>query len=363
MSNNTPEAHEPEAVTETAVTVISQQSRPASLLTFTSRDIEVIKATICPAGITDTEFALFMEQSRRSGLDPLIKQMFCVPRKKKVRNQNGGETYVTVHEAQPAESGMLARAESFPDYRGIQAAAAYSKDELTIDAAAGRVSHAFNPLSVTRGALVGAWARVERAGRTPTVSWIPLKERKDASNPMWGTKEETLIVKCARVAALRVAYPQRFAGLYLAEEMSGDDAGGAAASATPRTVEERVATSVRSIVRPERIGASRASTVVREAVPPPDIQDADFSDAPPIDDADLGPGPETLESLRADIQRLSDELITHGPGTARMWIAKTRPGGLDTQTRINTCTDIDTLIIVRDEMAAHASALRTGSAA
>lgn len=193
-----------------------------ALLRFNDEQINIIKTAICPAGIPDGEFALFIEQCKRSGLDPLIKQMFCVPRNKKVKGPGGAESWVTVHEAQPAEAGMLARAASFPDFRGIQAAAVYSEDSIQIDQAAGTVSHSYNPVKRT-GTLVGAWAKVERVGCTPTVVWIRLSERKDDRNPMWGNKTETLIVKCARVAALRVVYPQKFGGLYIDAEIATEE--------------------------------------------------------------------------------------------------------------------------------------------
>ncbi|MBN1206587.1 MAG: recombinase RecT, partial [Myxococcaceae bacterium] len=81
--------------------------------------VELIKRTICPKGIGDDEFALFIEQCKRSGLDPLLKEAFCVGRR-----QNAGSRerphWVTRYEFQPSEAGMLARAERFPDFKGIQ---------------------------------------------------------------------------------------------------------------------------------------------------------------------------------------------------------------------------------------------------
>ena len=78
----------------------------------------VIKASLCPKGISDDEFALFIEQAKRSGLDPLLKQAFCVPRRFNAGNRER-PNWVTKHEFQPSEAGMLARAERFPDYLSL----------------------------------------------------------------------------------------------------------------------------------------------------------------------------------------------------------------------------------------------------
>ena len=48
--------------------------------------VDLVKRTICPKGISDDEFALFIEQCKRSGLDPLLKEAFCVARRANVGN-------------------------------------------------------------------------------------------------------------------------------------------------------------------------------------------------------------------------------------------------------------------------------------
>lgn len=343
----------------------------APLLRYSDEQVGVIKSAICPAGITDSEFALFMEQCKRSGLDPLIKQMFCVPRNKKIRGPRGDDVWLTVHEAQPAEAGMLARAATFPDFRGIQAAAVYAQDKIEIDAANGTVAHTFNPVSTNRGALMGAWARIERVGCTPTVSWVRLSERKDERNPMWKSdgKQETLIVKCARVAVLRVVYPQRFGGLYTAEEMVADEGEPRNVTPAPQTVAERVA--VRHIARPKAVAPAIAAPAAAEAPKPPDdAVDAEFTDAhasgpqdeapnePPHDDAADG---DMIATVKADILKLSDQLLAYGPGTLKMWLARTKPHGLKTPVEMNACASLDTLIAVRDEIATYAEQLSKGA--
>lgn len=196
-----------------AMEVVQQSAMMAATPEWTRERVDLLKRTVCPQGIGDDEFRLFLEQCKRSGLDPLLKEAFCVPRKAKTANGS----WVTKHEFQPSEAGMLARAESFPDFRGISAAAVYSEDDITIDAGMGEVSHKFSP-GKKRGSLVGAWALLRRQGREPIVAWLDIGGYRQSS-PLWNNIPSTMIEKCARVAVLRKAYPSAFGGLYVSEEM------------------------------------------------------------------------------------------------------------------------------------------------
>jgi phage recombination protein Bet len=193
---------------------------PAAQSAWSRERVELIKRTICPKGIGEDEFALFIEQCKRSGLDPLLKEAFCVGRR-----QNAGSrerpNWVTRYEFQPSEAGMLARAERFPDFKGIQASAVYAEDEIIVDQGKGEVVHRFNPAK-RKGALVGAWARVVREGKLPVVVWLDFAGYVQQT-PLWAKIPTTMIEKCARVAALRKAYPEAFGGLYVREEMPAEE--------------------------------------------------------------------------------------------------------------------------------------------
>jgi phage recombination protein Bet len=202
----------------TAMATTSGSSLPAAAVQFDRERIDLIKKTVCPQGISDAAFALFIEQCKRSGLDPLIKQAFCVMRKARV-GQGDNTKWVEKYEFQPSEAGMLARAEQFPDFRGVTAAAVCENDECSIDAGAGEVFHKFG--IAKRGRLLGAWARLQREGRTPIVVWLDLDAYVQDTH-MWKKLGPTMIAKCARVAVLRGAYPSAFGGLYIADEMPAE---------------------------------------------------------------------------------------------------------------------------------------------
>ena len=182
--------------------------------------VELVKRTICPKGISEDEFALFIEQCKRSGLDPLLKEAFCVARRQNTGNRER-PNWVTKYEFQPSEAGMLARAERFPDFKGIQASAVFAEDEIILDQGKGEVVHRFNPAK-RKGALVGAWSRVVRDGKLPVVVWLDFSGYVQQT-PLWAKIPTTMIEKCARVAALRKAYPEAFGGLYVREEMPAEE--------------------------------------------------------------------------------------------------------------------------------------------
>ena len=181
---------------------------------------ELIRRTVIPNGATDDEVALFLEQCLRSGLNPLLKECFCVPRRQNAGNRDRPQ-WVTRHEFQPSETGMLARAERFPDFKGIQASAVYAEDEIMVDQGKGEVVHRFNPAK-RKGSLVGAWARVVRDGKLPVLVWLDFAGYVQQT-PLWAKIPTTMIEKCARVAALRKGYPEAFGGLYVREEMPADE--------------------------------------------------------------------------------------------------------------------------------------------
>lgn len=196
------------------------QQDSASNHPWSRERVELIKRTICPKGIGEDEFALFIEQCKRSGLDPLLKEAFCVARRANTGSRER-PNWTTKYEFQPSEAGMLARAERFPDFRGIQASAVYAEDEIIVDQGEGQVTHRFNPAK-RKGSLVGAWSRVVRADKLPVVVWLDFAGYVQQS-PLWSKIPTTMIEKCARVAALRKAYPEAFGGLYVREEMPAEE--------------------------------------------------------------------------------------------------------------------------------------------
>jgi len=184
-------------------------------------DIEVIKKTVCPAGIPDADFKLFIMKCQASGMNPLLGEAFCIKRNQNIGTKDNPK-WIEVFQFTPGEQGMEGRADDFPDFRGLRAAAVYENDKILIDSSAGEVSHQWNPVDKNRGRLVGAWALAYREGRKTPAEYVRLEEYFDMRNPKWTSSPATMLVKCARAAALRRAYPNTFDGVFVREEIRDD---------------------------------------------------------------------------------------------------------------------------------------------
>jgi phage recombination protein Bet len=248
-----------------------ETSRALARELFSAERIELIKRQVCPAGITDAEFAVFLEQCRRSGLDPLMKEAYCVPRKVRVADADGHEREVTVHTFQAAEQGMQIRAHRSGVFLGMRCGAVYEGDTggvgAEIDFVSGKVTHVAK--IAKRGALLGAWAIAFRSDLAVSpVAFVRLQEYSGLG-PLWKNKPETMIVKVARAAALRLSFPYEFAGAYTPEEL---DAGETSIPEAMRTViaEAIVDSPAKGSSKGERIRAqlaAKASTPASASAP------------------------------------------------------------------------------------------------
>lgn len=186
--------------------------------TWTEQQRNLIRKTVCPPNTTDLEFEFFSAFCAQTGLNPLLKQAWLIPRKQK---NPITEKYEEKMEPQVAEIGMRARADEMPDYRGIEGDSVYEGDEFLVDASAGVVIHKYSLQARKKAGnvLLGAWARVEREGRRPSLAYLTVNSRAQSS-PFWTKDPQGQIAKCARAHVLRLAYPNVFAGAYIAEEMN-----------------------------------------------------------------------------------------------------------------------------------------------
>jgi phage recombination protein Bet len=214
-----------------------QVHQPQSLAEWNREEIDVIKKT-CAQNATDAELAMFLHVCKRTGLDPLQRQIYFVKRKVNVGTQEHPD-WQERPTIQAGVDGLQARALRMDDCEGIMCATVYERDTFVFDKKSGQVvkheSNVFGP----QGAILGAWAIVKRRGRLPFVALVRFEEYNDPRSFLWKGKPSVMIEKVARSTALRRAYPEDFGGIYEPAEAgkeAADDMEGLTAPPLPPVV-------------------------------------------------------------------------------------------------------------------------------
>jgi phage recombination protein Bet len=181
------------------------KSEIAKLITFDDEQIQLMKDTVA-RGATDNEFKLFMHLAQSYGLDPFLKEIWCL--------KYGSNQPATVF---TSRDGYLKIASRDVQMDGIQSDVVYDGDALE-KLPDGRVRHTYgNP----RGAVIGAYALVYRKDRSmPAYFYAPLTEYNAGNNPTWKKYPSAMIVKVAEAMALKRAFS--ISGLVTQEELGLD---------------------------------------------------------------------------------------------------------------------------------------------
>jgi phage recombination protein Bet len=160
---------------------------------FTPDQEQLIRKQIAPNANKD-ELQLFLYQCKRTGLDPLTRQIYCIHR--------GGKMTI-----QTSIDGFRVVAERSGSYAG-QDEPIFVEDEKGNIISCKVTVYKFSANGQRYPAAVGVayWSEYAQAG------------------PMWTKMKHTMISKCAEALALRKAFPQDLSGLYTTEEMQQADA-------------------------------------------------------------------------------------------------------------------------------------------
>jgi phage recombination protein Bet len=163
------------------------------------RKLDLVKRTVAN-GASNDEFELFLHQARRTGLDPLSKQIYCIKRGDKATIQTGIDGYRLI-------------AQRTGEYAGSDDAV-FSYDN---EYAAG--------LGLAATVTVWRFVQGQRCPFTATARMHEYKPERGAQ--MWERMPHTMLAKCAEALALRKAFPAELSGVYADTEM--DQAGPVAA--------------------------------------------------------------------------------------------------------------------------------------
>lgn len=169
---------------------------------WTREQVELIKRTVA-AGSTDDELKLFMYCAKRTGLDPLIRQIYAIKRWDAESNgykmtiQTGIEGYRLIAERTGERAGE-------------------TKPVFVIDPSDPSIPYS---AEVT----VYRMKDGEKIPYTAEVLYKELVQKKKDGTPtrFWRDSPFQQLGKCAAAKAYRMAFPAEMAGLITSEEMGG----------------------------------------------------------------------------------------------------------------------------------------------
>jgi phage recombination protein Bet len=172
-------------------------------VSWTPEQVDLIKRTIA-VDATNDELQLFLYQAKRTGLDPLSRQIHFVKRQDKGTIQTAIDGYRLIADRTGKYAGNddYVFDEGLPQYTHMQT---------------GRG----NPATAT--ATVYKMVGGIRTAFTATAAWGEYAPANDKQAFMWKKMPYLMIGKCAEALALRKAFPAELSGVYTNEEMMQAD--------------------------------------------------------------------------------------------------------------------------------------------
>lgn len=195
-----------------AIELHSELSQNKSVsLNFTEDQVELIKRTIC-AGSTNDELLLFMQQCKRTRLDPFSGQIYAVKRKVK-----DGEKWIEKMSSQVAIDGLRLIADRTEKYIGQTAPLWCGSDGIWVDVWLKKEPPAAAKIGIYREGFKEVIIGIAR--------YDSYAQKKSDGNPVvnWAKMPDVMLAKCAEALALRKSFPHEMSGIYTDEEMAQSD--------------------------------------------------------------------------------------------------------------------------------------------
>jgi len=158
--------------------------------------------------LTDSEFDFFIGIGKATGLNPFLRELWCI----KYDSKMPAQIFI-------GRDGYRKSAQKHNDYDYHQVDSVYSNDLFKVKN--GEVDHEYQ--LTDRGHLLGAYCLVKKhSSSRPVYTFVELKEY-DTNKSNWAKMKATMIKKVAEAQALRSAFPSEFGGTYDAAEEYQDN--------------------------------------------------------------------------------------------------------------------------------------------
>lgn len=161
------------------------------------KTLQEIRKTM-PANLTDAEFGLLMRIGIRAGLNPFLREIWCLK-----YASNAAQIFI-------GRDGYRKNAQKHKHYDSHYAEAVYSNDDFSVQD--GKVFHKFNMKD--RGKLIGAYAIVRKTNTLNTFYVYIETNEYNTGRSVWKEKPATMSKKVAEAQALRMAFQEIFSGTY-----------------------------------------------------------------------------------------------------------------------------------------------------